>query len=186
MAAAIQWKDMTHTAAQIDSAVDDANTHIADSGIHMTAAEKTKLASLENYDDTALRQAVAEKAGLGDIFGNGIRLQGSSEEHFDMNDLIFGGNYHILTAGDMQYIDNKPDDPDILNNRSKILVFQFSGSNADNMRLVQIWFPNRTAVTAGSGVMYVRFRSSAWTNWFRVDGTELFPVTAVREEREDA
>lgn len=61
MSTAIQWKDMTHTAAQIDSAVDAANAHIADSGIHMTAAEKTKLAGLENYDDTGIQQALAEE-----------------------------------------------------------------------------------------------------------------------------
>lgn len=59
MSTAIQWKDMTHTAAQIDAAVDDANAHIADSGIHMTTAEKTKLAGLENYDDTDIQQGLA-------------------------------------------------------------------------------------------------------------------------------
>lgn len=61
MSTAIQWRDMTHTAKQIDAAVDAANSHIADSSVHMTAAEKTKLAGLENYDDTEVRGLIATK-----------------------------------------------------------------------------------------------------------------------------
>lgn len=61
MSTAIQWRDMTHTAQQIDAAVDAANSHIADSSVHMTAAEKTKLAGLENYDDTEVRGLIAAK-----------------------------------------------------------------------------------------------------------------------------
>lgn len=61
MSTTIQWRDMTHTAQQIDAAVDAANSHIADSSVHMTAAEKTKLAGLENYDDTEVRGLIAAK-----------------------------------------------------------------------------------------------------------------------------
>lgn len=64
----------THTLEQIDAAVDDANTHIADSSIHMTSAEKTKLAGLENYDDTEVRGLITkDDAALAALVDGGAK-----------------------------------------------------------------------------------------------------------------
>ena len=54
-------KRLSVTAAQIDAAVSGYPQHSANSQIHTTAAEKQKLAALENYDDTAVRALIAQK-----------------------------------------------------------------------------------------------------------------------------
>ena len=68
----MDYKHSTHTVAEIDAATDGFQAHAANSGIHMTAAEKQKLSSLVNYDDTPLRtllnaEAAARSAGDSDL-----------------------------------------------------------------------------------------------------------------------
>jgi len=57
-----EYKSSAHRVAEIDAAVDGFQAHAADSSVHMTGAEKQKLRTLENYDDTELRGEIAEKA----------------------------------------------------------------------------------------------------------------------------
>lgn len=134
---------------------------------------------IKTYVDTA----VADKIGIADVFGQGIRIQGTSDVHADLDNYWTAGNYYILTASDARNVDNKPYDPnfDIATVRSRVLVFQFSGTTDTNARCFQIYVPARTTDSTGSNVMYMRYRYitndvGAWTPWYAIAGTALSPA----------
>lgn len=87
-----QYKDITHTAEEIDNTIDGFSAHAADTVAHVTVldrenwnakvdsesgkglstndyttAEKTKLAGLSNYDDSDVRSLIAGKADVADL-----------------------------------------------------------------------------------------------------------------------
>lgn len=96
-----QYKDLSHTAAEVDQVIDDFAGHVADTVSHVTVLdrqnwdskasaadlsnkvdkiigkqlstedftteEKTKLAGLSNYDDSAVRGLIAGKADASDL-----------------------------------------------------------------------------------------------------------------------
>lgn len=136
-----------------------------------------------SYTDTA----VANKIGLADVFGQGVRIQGSSAQHEDLDNYYTAGNYYILTAGDAGNTDNKPYDPDfdVASVRARVLVFQFSGTTSTDARCFQIYIPARTNSSTGSNVMYMRYRyissgAGAWTAWYAIGGTALGPAPALQ------
>lgn len=53
-------KQLASYAADIDRTVTGFAAHAADAAVHTTAAEKQKLAGLENYDDSEIRAALAQ------------------------------------------------------------------------------------------------------------------------------
>lgn len=61
----MEYRQSSHKIAELDAAADAANAHIAAAGIHMTAAEKEKLAALENYDDSVLLERMQTLCPLG-------------------------------------------------------------------------------------------------------------------------
>ncbi len=158
-----------------DSAPTTGSTKLVQSGGVKTYVDDAKTAA-NTYTDTA----VANKIGLADVFGQGTRIQGTEDVHANLDDYYTAGNYYILTAGDAGNTDNKPNDPDfnVAGVRSRVLVFQFSGTTNTDARCFQIYIPARTSSSTGTGCLYIRYRyissgAGYWTGWFRLDGTLL-------------
>lgn len=158
-----------------DSAPTTGSTKLVQSGGVKTYVDDAKTAA-NNYTDTA----VSNKITLADVFGQGTRIQGTSDNHEDLDNYWTAGNYHILTATDADYVDNKPNDPDfaVSDVRARVLVFQFSGTTETNARCFQIYIRARTNASTGTGCFYIRYRyissnTPGWTSWFKIDGTIL-------------
>lgn len=152
-----------------------------------TDAVNSAINNAKTAANTYTDNAVAGKIGLADVFGQGVRIQGSSAQHEDLDNYWTAGNYYILTAGDAGNTDNKPYDPDfnIAGVRARVLVFQFSGTTATNSRCFQIYVPARTNDSTGSNVMYIRYRYISndvpgWTAWSAIGGTALGPAPTLQ------
>lgn len=160
----------------------DATAASPDTVPTLDSAKLITSGGVKDYVDTGL----ADKVGLADIFGQGTRIQGTSEVHANLDDYFLAGNYHILTAGDARNVDNKPYDStfDIASVRARVMVFQLSGTTTTNARCFQIYVPARTNDSTGTNVMYIRYRYissdvGAWTAWYAIAGTALSPAPAL-------
>lgn len=56
--AEMEFKDLKHTAEEIDEAITSGENHISNANIHVTAFEKSKIANFENYDDTEIKNTI--------------------------------------------------------------------------------------------------------------------------------
>ncbi|MBQ3940687.1 MAG: hypothetical protein II723_06195 [Oscillospiraceae bacterium] len=132
----MEYRDSTHKIAELDAAADGALAHIANAGIHMTAAEKSKLAELENYDDTAIQERIRTLHPL----GLGTLLTDPDPEHGVYADLFTlpAGKYYRTTSPSA--VQNLPAgfsagfvcivETAISSSRKMITLYAVSGANA--------------------------------------------------------
>ncbi|MBR5404916.1 MAG: hypothetical protein K6E36_10305 [Oscillospiraceae bacterium] len=132
----MEYKDSTHTIEELDAAADAAVTHIANAGIHMTAAEKAKLTELENYDDSAIQARIKTLLPL----GLGTLLTDPDPEHgvyADLFTLPVGKYYRTTNYASVQHLPTGFSggfmcivEAAISSSRKMITLYQVSGANA--------------------------------------------------------
>ncbi|MCQ2417270.1 MAG: hypothetical protein MJ071_05615 [Oscillospiraceae bacterium] len=110
-----QYYYLRHTGAALDSAVEQITLHAENDEIHMSAAEKSKLASLHNYDDTSLQETLqgeiltrqlAENAMLSALNAkaNQTDLETKNTERTAADRMMLAALTDIIDSGDKNYI----------------------------------------------------------------------------------
>lgn len=105
------------------------------------------------------------------IFGPGTSISGTSDTHYNLDNLKTTGAFSINSAGATAYIDSKPNDTDITSVRALVFVFEFYGS-----RYLQIYVPNRTSNAHAYAEFYLRCYGTSWSNWRGIYGTQIQPA----------
>ena len=153
----MEYRRSVHRIAELDAAADAASAHIANAGIHMTAAEKEKLASLENYDDSELQRAVAEANAM----KRGTLLNASASNPIDLDTLVTAGRYYA-GASNTAYITGKPDSSASVGWQLTVEEMQMTN------RLIQTFVYNSPSF---AGIVYRRwYTQSGWTVWYKFQG----------------
>ena len=147
----MEYRQSAHSVSELDAAADAAVTHIADAGIHMTAAEKQKLAGLENYDDSAI---LARMNGL-IPFGTGTLL---TEQAADLFQLPAGKYCRVSGVSDIR---NKPAD------LTAAFYCEVVNTIASNRRKIYLY--PCTSQTAGSFYTCLE-TGSGYGTWFKFTG----------------
>lgn len=216
MSTTIQWRDMQHSAAQLDAAVDTVNAHTADTAVHMSAAEKEKLAALENYDDTEIRQDLAAKQDALTFDSTPTSGSDNPVKSGGVKTYVDTAVSGLIGINDVYGLGTTiPDNADIdadpyltpgvhirtSNQNSSIhgipvngyafkLIVEYINSN---IRRRQIFIP-----LSATAEYYIRiYNSGGWQAWYKFEGTAVTPPAAnsvqsalrpdvIREETDDA
>ena len=147
-----------YTGAEIDAAIAASGTHIADSDIHLTSAQATKITSA---------------ISMSDAFGSGTNLSPTSESHVDLDTLTTVGRYQCgLSAS--QYVDHKP------NVGANYGFSLFVYTNATSQRFFQQLRYNLAGL---AGCFFERFKTSndTWSDWYKFTG-DKYPYAATNTE----
>ena len=150
------------TAAQIMQAFGNA----LDSNIHMTAEEKEKLASLENYDDTEVKQDISDLTDdLENIYGLGTLIPDNS----DLDDYKTPGAYYISTPASAQTLYNCPAQFSF-----RLEVTTLNG-DARFIQTIEEAVYN-SSETTGLNIYKRAYTVRGWSDWYLYTGTVAQPI----------
>ncbi|GEM_PF-3110777 len=205
MSTTIQWRDLQHSAAQLDATTDAINSHTANTTIHMTAAEKEKLASLENYDDTEIQTAIVTESNARQSADTALQSAISQKQDILTFDQLptSGSDNPVRSGGVSNWVygttPNTINSGDDLNDyytpgtyragSGSIAATLYNCPTASGFRLevvstistvasgyqIQRLYPNNS-----DGEFFMRRRLSAasgnWGDWYRFAGTVVQPI----------
>lgn len=167
MATEIELYQGAYTGAQIDETLAAAETHIADSDVHLSSAQAAAIS-------TALQPgALTSYPTKTDTFGAGTQIQATSESHYNLNNATAIGRYQCgLSVA--PYVDNKP-------NVGGDYGFELEVyTNGVSTRLSQrLRFNEKTL--AGKFFERIRYNDSSWTEWFMFSG-DAYPFADTNSE----
>lgn len=143
---------------------------ISESDGKINATAETMDTEPTSGSDKAITSGAVFAMLLG-IFGPGTSISGTSDTHYNLDNLKITGAFSINSAGATAYIDNKPNDTDITSVRALVFVFEFYGS-----RYLQIYVPNRTSNAHAYAEFYLRCYGTSWSNWRGIYGTQIQPA----------
>ena len=147
-----------YTGAQIDDAIAASGTHIADSSIHITEAQSTK---------------ITNSIGLSDAFGLGTTITATSESRFDLDDILTVGRYQC-GMGASPYVDHKPE---VGGNYGFSLIVY---TNYTEARFVQQLRYNYGGL-AGCVFERIKTGDSTWQDWYKFTG-DKYPYAVSNSE----
>ena len=147
----MEYRQSSHSVAALDAAADAAQAHIASAGIHMTSAEKQKLAALENYDDSAILERIS---GLVP-FGAGTLL---TEPNADLFQLPVGKYCRVNGVSDVR---NRPAD------LSSAFYCEVVNTIAANRRKIYLY----PCTVQTAGICYTCLETgSGYGTWYKFTG----------------
>lgn len=146
---------LTHSADQIDAAIDLADTLSEEVD---TKASKTELNALADTV-AALQTAVSGKASVSDVYGLGTLIPANS----DLNDYTSPGRYRISSVQNARTLLNSPS--------ANTFILEVHVSTNTN-RYLQV-LTECSAETALVTVYRRAYTQAGWGSWYRFSGEEV-------------